>query len=164
MSDLTAARLRAVLSYDPATGIFTRRQTTCPRLKPGCAAGTTTVYGYVRVQVDGHIYPAHHLAWLHVHGEWPVGILDHANGERSDNRIANLRPATISQNKANSKLRQDNQSGFKGAYLAPNGRWRAQIRCNGKLRSLGRFPTAEQAHAAYAKAAADLFGEFARAA
>ncbi len=164
MSELTAERLRELLSYDPATGVFTRVKTTCSRLKPGCEAGTVSVYGYVRIQVDGRIYPAHHLAWLYVHGEWPVGIIDHANGERSDNSLANLRPATISQNKANSRLRQDNQSGFKGAYRASNGRWRAQIRCHGRLRSLGRFATAEQAHAAYVKAAAELFGEFARAA
>jgi hypothetical protein len=161
---LDAARLRETLAYDPVTGIFTRRVSNLARWKVGSEAGSLHSLGYRIIAVDGVMYRAHRLAWLYVHGQWPDGLLDHANGDRADNRIANLRPATVSQNKANSKLRSDNKSGFKGVYASELGGWRAEIRCDGKLHYLGRFGTPELAHAAYVAAARRFFGEFARAA
>ena len=77
-----------------------------------------------------------------------------------NNRMSNLRIATRSQNVANSC--RSSASGIKGAYAKRNGRWHAQIRANGKLRHLGTFATAEAAGNAYAEAAREAFGEFAR--
>jgi hypothetical protein len=161
--DLTADRLREVLAYDAATGIFTRKTSTGRRWKAGLVAGTVARSRYVVIQVDGVLYQAHRLAWLYVHGEWPPEIIDHINGDRTDNRLENLRCATNALNKANSRLRRDNSSGFKGVYAA--GRWwRAQIRVNGHILHIGRFASKEAAHAAYMSEARKHFGEFARAA
>lgn len=160
--ELTAARVRSVLSYDPDTGLFVRKSSSKVQWS-GRAAGTVNRYGYVRIQVDGRVYPASHLAWLHAYGRWPVEIIDHINGDRADNRLANLREATNALNKANSRLRQDSASGLKGAYR-DGSRWRAQIRVNGKTFHIGRFSTKEQAHEAYMSEARKHFGEFARAA
>jgi len=97
-------------------------------------------------------------------GEMPNMQIDHKNMVGTDNRWSNLRLATKSQNLANSRARKDNFSGFKGAYYdKKSGKWRAQVRHNGKLHSLGRFPTPREANAAYLVAASKLFGEFARA-
>lgn len=86
--------------------------------------------------------------------------VDHKNGDGLDNRRANLRAATFSENARNARLRKDNTTGFKGVKRV-NRRWYAQIRLGAKRIHLGSFATPEEAHAAYAKAAASHFGDFA---
>lgn len=90
-------------------------------------------------------------------------LTDHINGDGLDNRRANLRPATDSQNQANKKKPVDNTSGFKGVYFKrdANG-WIAKIVVRGKFIYLGRFASAEDAARAYDAAALEHFGEFAR--
>lgn len=88
--------------------------------------------------------------------------LDHADLNKSNNRIINLRPTTQSQNTANT-FGRGGAVGVKGAHLCrATGRYRAQIKKDYKIVHLGRFDTPEEAGAAYEKAAVALFGEFAR--
>lgn len=114
--------------------------------------------GYVRACVDGVLYYAHRLAWLHHHGEWPAEQLDHINGDRQDNRIANLRLASQLENHQNRKLQRNNVSGHPGVYFE-KGRWRARIKVQQKYRHLGTFDTFEEARAAriFAKEAMHQF-------
>ncbi len=92
---------------------------------------------------------------------WPM--VDHRNGNGLDNRRANLRPATSSQNSANQKLRSNNTSGYRGVQWNKKARkWRAQIVLHGKRRILGDFTSKEDAARAYDAAAVELFGEYAR--
>jgi hypothetical protein len=149
------------LSYDPATGLFVWTKRSGRRDMTGRVAGYRGHNGCWYVRFSGRRYKAHRLAWFYVYGCWPVGDIDHINGNPSDNRIANLREATPSQNQANSRAREGR---LKGAYLRPSGKWRAKIRKDGRNLHLGTFATAEEAHAAYWSAAQRLFGEFARAA
>jgi hypothetical protein len=115
--------------------------------------------------IDGERILCHVLAWFYTHGVWPADQLDHINGDKSDNRIDNLRIATASQNKANSGPYRNNPTGLKGAYwYKPLQMWVSKIRKDGKLHHLGYFATAEEAHTAYCEAAKRLHGEFARAA
>lgn len=90
-------------------------------------------------------------------------LVDHRNrSETLDNRKENLRIADRSQNGANSKISKNNKSGFKGVYYhKANNKWAAHIRSVNGRKFLGLFATPEDAHAAYCKAAAELFGEFA---
>lgn len=89
-------------------------------------------------------------------------LVDHANGNPLDNRRANLRLATRSQNMMNRSKNINNQSGFKGViFHKESGKWRAVINANKKRHRLGLFDTPEEAHAAYCKAAEFLHGEFA---
>ncbi len=89
--------------------------------------------------------------------------VDHANGDRLDNRRSNLRLATPSQNSANAKRPHDNRSGFKGVTLLRKyGTWQAQIGANGGHFYLGRFASPEEAARAYDAAARYFFGEYAR--
>src|SRR5690348_8622850 len=111
--ELTQERLRECLSYEPRMGDFTWHKSRC-RVKVGDMAGTPHPDGYVQINIGGRLYLAHRLVWLHVYGEWPIAYLDHINGVRDDNRLINLRPATHSQNKANSRCRRDSRSGLKG--------------------------------------------------
>jgi hypothetical protein len=87
--------------------------------------------------------------------------IDHINGNRIDNRRANLRIATAQQNAHNARISSRNTSGFKGAHRDRKW-WKAQIRINGKNKNLGYFASPEEAHAAYRQAAIKAFGEFAR--
>lgn len=90
---------------------------------------------------------------------------DHINCNALDNRRCNLRNATRHQNVRNTTTRKDNLSGLKGVgFFKPSNKWRARIRMNGAMHSLGYFKTPELAHAAYCDAAKKLHGDFARTA
>jgi len=90
-------------------------------------------------------------------------VVDHINGDPSDNRRCNLRITTQSGNLRNSRLRSDSTTGYKGVSLDKrDGMYRAYINYKGKQISLGYYDTPEEAAAAYDKAAVFYFGEFAR--
>jgi hypothetical protein len=160
---VTHDRLCEVIAYDPETGIFTWRGK--PRLRRkliGAPAGNRSAASrYIDIEIDQRRYQAHRLAWFYVHEEWPTGLIDHINGDKADNRIANLRIATKSLNAANAKRPATNTSGHKGVYLRPNG-WRACIKINGRQRFLGHFKRKDDAIAAYTAAAEKAFAAFAR--
>jgi len=92
------------------------------------------------------------------------GQVDHINGDTLDNRRANLREATPSQNAQNRRRRADSRHTFKGVgrSVVPHLPWLAAITVAGKARHLGVFETEIEAARAYYLAAAELFGEFAR--
>jgi hypothetical protein len=159
---LTQARLKELLHYDPATGIFTRLVAAGNnRIKVGDAAGSLSSSGYQYIKTDGGNYSAHRLAWLYVHGVWPTNMLDHINGIKDANWIDNLREATNAQNMANQGKRITNTSGFKGAnWNKRKGKWEAQISIRGKPKHLGYFTTPEEAGEAYQAAAREYHQDF----
>jgi hypothetical protein len=160
---MTQAYLKSHLHYDPETGIFTRLIANSPNTKVGNVAGWLTKLGYIELKIDGTMYKAHRLAWLYVHGVMPDGDVDHINLNRADNRIANLRPASRTQNQLNREKSPTNKSGFKGVSLRKGtGKYVAQASYEGKKYHLGLFDTPEQASEAYKAFAAERHGEFAR--
>lgn len=159
------ATLRQRLDYNPETGKFVwltgRRKNKVAGYVTWGPNG-----GYVEITFDRrHRYRAHRLAWVWFYGDNIDGIeIDHADLDRSNNAIGNLRLATSAQQKQNKPAHPYSSSGLKGAFRTTSGKpWRSAIRIDGKITHLGMFNTAEEAHAAYAKAAAMHFGEFARA-
>jgi putative intracellular protease/amidase len=163
---LTAERLREILAYEPETGVFTWRINAGPRGRgrPGHrAGGSRGGRGRLAIRIAGRNYASHRLAWLHVTGAWPAEHIDHINGDPSDNRFANLREATHAENMRNSKRNLRNTSGVKGVrWHKRDRRWEAYITVDGRVIYLGSSKTAEDAHAAYAAAAREFHGEFAR--
>lgn len=161
--NITAHELRRILSYDPDTGNFVWKVRLSPARGPGERAGSLDGTGYRFIMIRRKRYLEHRLAWLHVTGEWPAKEIDHANAEKTDNRFANLREATRSQNQSNTGVHPRNTSGLRGAFWhSAKGKWTSGIRVNGKLKNLGYFRTAEDAHAAYERASIALHGEFRR--
>lgn len=154
---LTHARLVELLSYDPMTGAFAWR----PFKRKGYSttgrpAGSRHQLGYIHIQIDGVIYKAHRLAWLYVHGVWPSDQIDHRDGVKDNNRIGNLRDADAVINGQNRRVAHRNTStGLIGAHKHGNA-FTSQIRSQGVIKHLGRFPTATEAHQAYVAAKREL--------
>lgn len=177
-ADVPVEYLRECLIYYPTSGDFTWRAR--PRhhfldemgwkVFNGKFAGkkaepSQDEHGYVRfaIRVEGKIVRirAHRIAWALHHGRWPVLDIDHANLNKADNRIKNLREATVSQNQANRPALKHNKLGIKGVHF--NGRgYVALMHRNGKQDYLGYYKTAAAAQAAHRKAALEHHGEFAR--
>lgn len=159
---LTQERLKDLLHYDPETGVFTWRVAK-RGIRAGAVAGAVHKdSGYILIGIDKKSYRAQRLAWLYMTGEWPPALVDHRNLDRADNRWANLRAATRAQNNANTRSRAHNKLGIKGVR-AVGSKFRAIITIDGNPIHLGYFPTADEAHAVYVRAANDRFAEFARA-
>jgi hypothetical protein len=110
--------------------------------------------GYRTGRILGKKVPAHRIIWAMHHGCFPLGVVDHKNGNTLDNRIVNLRSVTQAENTRNAKLRRDNSSGVLGVGMVKSGRWRARLTCSGQKIILGTFDTLEQAAAA--RKAADV--------
>lgn len=145
-----------LLSYDPETGEL-RWKRSAGKAKIGSVAGCNA-QGYTLVGVNGRLYKAHRLAWLLHYGESPTGDIDHVNGNRSDNRIVNLRIASHSENMHNRKADRDNKSGAKGVcWNKWRGKWMAYS--NGK--HVGYFNTKESADKAVRVVRERLHREFA---
>ena len=155
--DLTAARLRELVDYDPLTGIFTRKVRTAQRHQVGDRAdyrvNTGSGEGYWDMMVDSQKRRAHVWAWLYMTGEWPKALIDHYDTDRGNNRFSNLREGTKTTNAENMRrARTDNRSGFLGVTSHKPGRFVAKIQAKGKVHYLGIFDTPELAHACYLKA------------
>ena len=108
---ITQDELKDLLHYNKETGDFTW-------IKPDTEAkiGVAGCYcnGYVVISIDGEAYYAHRLAWFYVYGVWPQIQIDHVNHIKDDNRLINLREATILDNQRNASKRKDNLSGVTG--------------------------------------------------
>lgn len=158
--DLTQARLREVLSYDPLTGefrwLYNSRNTTI-----GAIAGYKCLSGYINIGIDGGKYRGHRLAWLYTYGRWPYEECDHEDMNRANNVLANLRECTHQQNMANRRAQSNNKLGIKGVRERNSG-FEACIALNGKQLYLGMFTTVDAAQAAHALASREAFGSFAR--
>ena len=156
------ARLKQLLEYEPTTGLFRWREHR-GNVAAGQIAGCDDANGYRTIRIDKRIYLAHRLAWLYINGQFPSAYIDHVNGDPSDNRIANLRCATRSENMRNRKHNSNNTSGFKGvSWNKSVKKWQAAIRLNGKRHHLGVFDTADAAYKRYCEASKVLHGEFGR--
>lgn len=166
---ITTEYLRARLHYNEKSGIFIWkiREVCKPTDKTWNKkfAGKETGYlrhnGYKVINLMGKEYSSSRLAWLYVHGVMPKKEIDHINGDRSDNRIENLREASRSENAINRGVQSNNTSGAKGVWKRKGmNSWVAEIGVRGKRVKLGSFRTREAAKNAYLLAAKSLHGEF----
>ncbi|EPK1346639.1 HNH endonuclease signature motif containing protein [Enterobacter hormaechei] len=159
---ISQERLKELLTYDESRGEFfwnVHRQ--C--IRKGSRAGYNHPSGYRYIKIDGVSYFEHRLAWLYIHGFWPLDEIDHINGNRVDNRISNLRECDAFGNARNQKAAKNNACGQKGVRLrAGSKKWQARIMVSGKSISLGHFQTMEEAVKARKDAEEKYFGDFRR--
>lgn len=173
--------LRQLLSYDPETGkLFWKRRderwfvgtSKSPKVLAKWWNGRfaekeaftpVNSAGYHTGTVLLKMLQAHRIAWAIYHGDWPKGFLDHINGVRTDNRIANLREVTPLQNAMNQSPIPRGSSGIRGVRFDSRfERWQARINVSKRQKHLGYFDTAQEAQRAYAIAVEKYHGEFSR--
>lgn len=165
-SIITAEHVREAFDYDVESGELIWRvrpavnayATRFNNQYAGTKAGSISKKGYVYILLLGRRYLAHRIVWLHQNGSMPTLHIDHINGNKSDNRIENLREATQAQNNCNTSKRNKYGKGVNRVW----NKYAGQIWHEGKHFYLGLFKTPEEAHAAYCAAATRLHGEFAR--
>ena len=146
------SRVQELLNYNPSTGVFTWRIARRGRARVGTIAGTLHPKGYIRISIDHVDCLAHRLAWIFVHGHIDESlVIDHINGNRSDNRIENLRVVTGMQNANNqqTRLAGERKAMLGASYHKPSGKWISRVKINGKDKYLGLFDTPEEANQAY---------------
>lgn len=135
---LTQKRLKEILHYDPATGMFAwlvnRKQ-----MKVFDIAGYVTK-GYQKISIDGKQYLTHRLAFLYIHSYFPEHGIDHIDHDKLNNRIDNLREASQQCNQRNCGNPKDNSSGVKGvSWGKHDNKWYARIAINYKHKYLGYY-------------------------
>lgn len=148
--------LRQLLRYDRRTGKLyfkkrplkyfssTWRMNNWNSRCAGKEALSTKSRGYLCGPILGKNYFAHRVIWCMVHGYPPSDQIDHEDGDRSNNRLKNLRDAGDFEQRTNSKIRNDNKTGHMGV-VNRRGRWCARIKVRGKTYFLGGFSTFEEA-------------------
>jgi hypothetical protein len=166
--------LKQAIDYDPETGNFTWKERSAADFKdliltaerqaqswnernvgkPALTAGKAT---YAQGKILGYKELAHRLAFALHFGRWPIGEIDHINGDPRDNRIENLRDVPPLINKRNKKLNSRNRSGTQGViWDAKAGSWIVTIGARDKRRYLGSFKSLDEAVSARKKAEAEL--------
>lgn len=158
MSPKTAKEL---FDYNPTTGDLTHRKRSdgwfsAKRFASawnsrfaGKRAGSVGRSGYIQVAVQGRNLQAHRVVWMIATGEDVSGEIDHINGDKTDNRLSNLRAVTHAENTRNRRLGRNNGSGVNGVgWNSRFGKWQARIKIDGQSKSLGYFDSIDAAAAA----------------
>jgi hypothetical protein len=164
MRELTVDLLNHLFEYDKETGNLIWKIKPSSRghhVKAGDIAGTLKSHGYLCVGINYNSYRAHRLIFLMHKGYLPKTV-DHINGDKLDNRIENLRAATVGQNQHNRKTNANNTSGYKGvSWSKAQKKWTARITLERKIIHLGYFANVEEAAEVVRKAREELHGDFA---
>ncbi len=139
---ISKERICELLSYDPETGVFLWKIKS-GKGRIGAQAGAVQA-GYRKISIDRHQIKAHRLAWFLVNGQWPKGQIDHINGNKDDNRIANIRDVPMSINMQN-RYEQRKTSGLPRGVRKSGTKFCANIQ-------IGLYATPEEAGRAYIEA------------
>lgn len=153
---ISHSRLRELFDYDASTGEFIvlKRRARMTTQIGDRVGGSAQRNGYMRLSVDKREYMFHRLVWFWNHGRWPTEHIDHIDGDRKNNRIANLREATQSENNQNKKsASRRSKSGLLGVFwIEKQKHFIAVIRVNGKGKYLGAFQDPQIAYQRYLEA------------
>ena len=148
--------------FECKDGVLFWKNPNARRCKKGDKAGHIDKDGYVIVRFDDKRVPAQKIIWYMAYGEMPE-MLDHINGNRSDNSLSNLRKVTKRENNFNKAMRSDNTSGVCGVrWHKQRKKWNARIKIDGVEKSLGMYASFQDAVNARLEAETTFFGEYSR--
>lgn len=136
---ITLDEAKKILSYNYKTGEFININKSSKKMY-GKKSGSLNFYGYLDIGINKKLVKAHRLAWLFYYGEWPIGQIDHINGNRSDNRIKNLRNVTHQENQMNKNIHRKGKL-VGSSFYKRTGKWHSCIRINKKAVHIGYFKT-----------------------
>lgn len=158
-SQLDLNEIKSLLFYENGNLYWKVKVTR--QINAGDLAGHTDVRGYRVIRINKKLYKAHRIIFFMHHGFLPKYV-DHINGNKSDNRIENLREATHSQNAHNSKIRKDSKVGVKNVrWDRSNNKWRVDVQINKKRIFFGRYEDLELAELVAIEARNKYHGDFA---
>lgn len=136
--------------YDNSNGnLYWKALTKGSNAKVGdeCGNGSKRRDGYKQFQFKGKKYLTHRVVYFIITGKLPI-MIDHIDGDRSNNVFSNLREADNSRNRMNSKIAKNNTSGVKGVlFHKSKNRWVSSIKKQGKLVHSRVFKTLDEAKA-----------------
>ena len=162
--EITQDLLKEYMIYDQETGNFTKIKKLHPRdntVKVGGVVGHKSGDGYIHFSFFGKKRKAHRMAWLYVYGYIPDGLIDHIDGDKTNNAILNLRLATNAQNLANMH-KINSKSGFRGVYES---KYKGEVKgyiAQFNKKHLGYFKKKEDAARAFDSYLKEMYGEFAK--
>lgn len=153
-SNLTQERLRELLRYCWASGLWSWASPQSNRVSKGQVAGyLDKSNGYIKISIDGRNHYAHRLVMLYIYGEFSPEV-DHKNRRRDDNSLDNLRAASRRLNSQNQRRRE---AGEMGAFWCERDKkWEAKVVLDGSVHRLGKYNTAAEANEAYVKKKREL--------
>jgi uncharacterized protein YkuJ len=152
MADISHTLVKSLFDYKDGNLYWKKNNKLAGSLKP---------LGYIVIEVNNVNIMAHRLVWLY-HNEHLDGYIDHIDGNRSNNRIENLRIATKAQNSWNRKNNFNNKTGVKGVRLRKdNNKFEVRICVNKKRYVLGSYDDLELAELVMMEARDKYHGKFA---
>ena len=158
---LTQELVNSVFEY--RDGDLYYKKSVSKKARQGRKAGGIVSSGYVLVTINKKQIYAHRVIFLMHYGYLP-NYIDHIDGIKLNNKIENLRAATMSQNGINRPKQANNTSGYKGVYYSiARDKWIAQIKHHQKMKNLGGFETRLDAHKRYVEEAKKIYGDYAHA-
>lgn len=132
-------RLRELLDYDAETGTFHWRVRMNSCSPAGGQAGRKRPARYNQITINGTAHLAHRLAWVYVHGVQPKGQIDHIDGNRTNNALANLRDVDAATNQQNRRRAQGKNPYPWVTWRPSENRWRSVFRVCGRDVLVGHF-------------------------
>lgn len=151
MKEVVYDFIKDIYHYNPDTGVFITKKRLGGRGKVGKIAGSLSKLGYITIHIYNKTYKAHRLAWLYVYGKMPNGHIDHINGNRADNRISNLRIASMRENAQNMECHRNGKL-CGASYDKKRGLWESYFNIGDKKIHISRHKTESEAHEAYLQA------------
>ena len=156
----TASELHEIFTYQDGKLFWKKKTAKC--VKIGAEAGLKHGKGYLIVPIQYKHYYVHRVVYMMHHDNEPY-IIDHIDGNKSNNRIENLRPATRHQNARNSSKQKNNTSGAKNVYWNKGKqKWQVSICVNNKIKHIGTFDDFDKAKQSAYYARIQYHGEYAR--
>lgn len=144
--------IRRHVSYNGETGDLRCEMPFGNKYLPGDIIKSRHNKGYIAFYYFGKYLLGHRVAWAIQTGAWPSEEIDHRDGDRSNNRLDNLRLASHAENMQNRPIQVNNKSGVPGVWFEKRtGRWRAEIQLGGRQIRAGRFVSFKDASAAVAE-------------
>jgi hypothetical protein len=142
--------LKERITYDPESGrLYWSGSLLNKAYLVGLEAGTLRPNGHRQVSVGGTLILSHRVAWALHSGEWPTDTLDHINGDRADNRIINLRQASMLDQVRNRAQQRKSRNPYLGVrWRADFRKWAVEIGMSNRTLYIGSFACLEDAIAA----------------
>lgn len=158
--------IRDNLRYDPETGeLWWTKPLQGRQINKPVGSNTGDGYLQLYLSVTSRVYnlKSHRVCWFLYYGSWPNSMLDHIDGDGTNNKVDNLRLVSNQENQMNKRAKVGCSSKYKGVHWCKQReRWRSRIKISGKFTFLGSYTSEEEAARAYDKAARETFGEYAR--